>query len=90
MEHKKVQTEFTFEEYYYSQGGSRQTASVILKVNYSAKTFNIEPSTGADNFKFKNNSHEWKMWVAVSNCIAGAIDFATKELGFVAKDPIKA
>lgn len=80
MSHSKTESKFTFEEKYFRNSGSSQTAYVYLTIDYRSKTFNVEPCSGSKSFTFKDNSHEWKMWKAVATLIQEAIDFATKEL----------
>lgn len=59
--------------------------SIILKVNYDNKTFDIENSVGNKQFMFHTTSHKWREWLAVLECIKEAIEFANKELGIIDK-----
>lgn len=77
---------FEFKEYYEHRNFSRQEARVLLKIDYTDKTFSIVPHPSTDqSFKFVQTSREYKMWLAVLKCIERAIEFANAEIGVTPK-----
>jgi hypothetical protein len=82
---EKVNSKFLFKTEYEDLAGKYQQATVVLEIDYKAKTYSITPSCGSvnDGFKFIQTSHKWAMWKAILKSIDDAIDFANGELGFV-------
>lgn len=62
-----------------------RNVSIILKINYHNKIFDIENSNGNKQFMFYTTSYKWREWLAVLECIKEAIEFANKELGITDK-----
>jgi hypothetical protein len=72
---------FHFTEKYRHTNRTDQEVTVKLEIDYRSKTFSIAPPYGSDNFKFLKTSKNYKMWLAVLNCIQKAIEFANMEIG---------
>lgn len=77
---KKIKAEFIIDTDYLDNEGKKQTAAVILKIDYLAKSFNILSSVETD-FVFKNgNKNSTAMWFAIGQCIQDAVAVVNKEL----------
>jgi hypothetical protein len=77
----KVESKFWFScEYDYKD--AKQTATVILEINYRTSQYSISPYCGTidSGFNFILCSHKFKMWKAILQCINDAIDFAEIEI----------
>lgn len=79
---EQVTSVFNFSTTYVDNNWHNTKATVILTINYSQKTFNIQPSDAAlgCGFVFEFASHKYKKWLAELKSINDAIEFAVKEL----------
>lgn len=76
---KKMSATFSFSEKYQHVSGTEQSVSVQLYIDYQSNTFSVYPHN-SDNFKFKEASQHYKMWMAVLNCIREAIEFGSDQI----------
>jgi hypothetical protein len=79
---QKIESKFHFSNTYVDQNQTDQKATVVLEINYTAKNYSVTPYCGTINsgFTFKQSSHKWRMWKALTKSINEAIDFANDEL----------
>lgn len=82
MKEEKVKSIYWFSTGYISHEGSQQTATVILEIEYRAKSYSVKPYCGTvnDGFKFEKQSYDWRKWRAILLIIDEAILFAEKEI----------
>ena len=80
---KKIESKYHFSTSYKDHNEKEQQATVVLKINYNLREYEILPYSGPDAFKFIQTSHKWQMWKAVLKSINDAIDFANSELDII-------
>jgi len=79
---QRINSKFQFTKEYQKPLNDKGTAFVSLEIDYVKCTYSITPTTtNQKGFMFSENSSEYRMWLAVLDCIKEAIEFANKELG---------
>ena len=81
---KPTLSTYTFEKEYQDTDEKIKMAKICLTIEDQNKTFSITPSIGQKEFSFIHSSHRYKLWVAITELIQEAIEFANDKLGICA------
>ena len=79
IEIKKGECTFKIGNKYINEFDTEQESTIILKINYISKTYDILP-LNSTSFRFTVGSHKHSLWTSIAESIKQAIKFANNEL----------
>ena len=73
----KLSEKYEINKVYEDGNNNKKAVKIILDIDNKSKQYSIYPVNGKE-FQFIKNSVEWRKWLAITNAIKQAIEYANK------------